>query len=259
MTLKKNKAVSRRPNTLSTLAGLTLMLGAGIAGAQTQPAEAKSAEAKPVSNTYETIFLAYATRDSDLNDVLTDLRNMLPKAKMYGISTQRAISLWATPEDMALAKKVISDLDRAKKIYRLNYTITDMDNGKRVGSNHYALIVASGDRSDFKQGSRVPIMTGSYDTGTTTSNSQVQYVDVGLNIEATLDGYGEGVRLRSKISQSSVAEEKSGVGAQDPMIRQAQLEATTNLEPGKPVVLGSLDLPGGTRKQEIEVVSEVVK
>jgi type II secretory pathway component GspD/PulD (secretin) len=102
-------------------------------------------------------------------------------------------------------------------------------------------------------------MTGSYDTGTTTSNSQVQYLDVGLNIEATLDRYGDGVRLRSKIEQSSVADEKSGIGAQDPMIRQTLLEGTSSMEPGKPVVLGSLDLPGGARKQEIEVVSELVK
>jgi type II secretory pathway component GspD/PulD (secretin) len=259
MTLMKEATVSRTANVLLTLAGLTLMLCSGVAGAQSQAAEAKSADAKPASSTYETIPLAYATRDNDLNDIQTDLRNMLPKTKVYATPSQHAISLWATPEDMALARKIIADLDRAKKVYRLTYTITDMDNGKRVGMNHYALVVASGEKSDFKLGNRVPIMTGSYDTGTTTSNSQVQYLDVGLNIEATLDRYGDGVRLRSKIEQSSVADEKSGIGAQDPMIRQTLLEGTSSMEPGKPVVLGSLDLPGGARKQEIEVVSELVK
>jgi len=254
MTLKKYATISRRAAALRMLGGVTLMLSAGIAGAQTQPAEAK-----PVSSTYETIFLTYATQQNDLNDIQTDLRNLLPKTKVYGMPSQHAISLWATPEDMALARKVISELDRVKKVYRLTYTITDLENGKRVGSNHYALVVSAGDRSEFKQGSKVPIMTGSYDTGTTTSNSQVQYLDVGLSIEANLDAYGDGLRVRSKVSQSSVSEEKSGIGAQDPMIHQTQLEATANLEAGKPVALGSLDLPGGTRKQEIEVVSELVK
>ena len=259
MTLNTCKPIHRRANTLRMLGGFTFMFFAIIAGAQTQASDAKSVEAKAASSTYETIFLTYATRDSDLNDIQTDLRNLLPRVKIYGMPSQHAISLWATPEDMVLARKIISDLDRAKKVYRLTYTVADTDSGKRTGVEHYVLIVTSGEKSDFKQGSRVPIMTGSYDTGTTTSNSQVQYVDVGLNIEATLDGYGDGVRLRSKISQSSVADEKSGIGSQDPMIHQTQMEATATLEPGKPVVLGSLDLPGGTRKEEIEVVSELVK
>ena len=259
MTLKTRVTISRRANTLRMLVGITFMLLAAIAGAQAQTVDTKSADPKAASGTYETIFLTYATQVNDLNDIQTDLRNLLPRVKIYGLPSQRAISLWANPEDMALARKIISDLDRAKKVFRLTYTVADTDNGKRAGVEHYVLIVTSGEKSDFKQGSRVPIMTGSYDTGTTTSNSQVQYVDVGLNIEATLDGYGDGVRLRSKISQSSVADEKSGIGTQDPMIHQTQLEATTTLEPGKPVVLGSLDLPGGTRKQEIEVVSELVK
>jgi type II secretory pathway component GspD/PulD (secretin) len=264
MIIENYGTVRRRVSALHVLIGITLMLCAGVAGAQTQPAEARSAdsrsaEAKPAPSTYETIFLAYATRDNDMNDIQTDLRNLLPKVKVYGLPSQHAISLWAAPEDMALARKIVSDLDRAKRVYRLTYTIADLDNGKRAGVEHYVLIVSSGEKSDFKQGNRVPVITGSYDTGTTTSNSQVQYVDVGLGIEATLDGYGDGVRVRSKISQSSVADEKSGIGTQDPMIRQTQLEATTTLEPGKPVVLGSLDLPGGTRKQEIEVVSELVR
>src|ERR1700722_7124440 len=150
MTLKKDATVSGRANVLSTLTGLTLMLCAGIAVGQTQAGEAKSAEVKPVSSTYETIFLIYATQQNDLNDIQTDLRNLLPKTRVYGMPSQRAISLWATPEDMALARKVIADLDRVKKVYRLTYTITDLDSGKRVGMNHYALVVASGERSDFK-------------------------------------------------------------------------------------------------------------
>jgi type II secretory pathway component GspD/PulD (secretin) len=259
MILKKDATLSHGMNFSAMLAGFAFMLFALTAAAQTESAEGKAADAKAASSTYGTIFLTYATRDNDLADIQTNLRNMLPRTKIYGIMSQRAISLWATPEDIALARKIVADLDRPKKIYRLTYTIADTDNGKRTGVEHYVLVVSSGDKSDFKQGSRVPIMTGSYDTGTTTSNSQVQYLDVGLGIEATLDGYGDGVRLRSKVEQSSLAEEKSGIGAQDPMIHQTQLQATTTLELGKPVVLGSLDLPGGTRKQEIEVVSELVK
>jgi len=182
----------------------------------------------------------------------------MSRAKIYGIPSQSAISLRATAEDLLLAQKVVADLDRPKPTYRLTYTITEMDGGKRVGSQRFALIVISGGRSEFKQGSRVPLVTGSTNDGATTQNS-VTYVDVGLDIEAFADGSPDGVRVRSKVVQSSVAEEKSGLGAQDPMIRQTSLDGSSILMPGKPLVLGSLDMPGSTRHMDVEVVAELVK
>ena len=103
------------------------------------------------------------------------------------------------------------------------------------------------------------VVTGTIDAARATPGTQVQYVDVGLSIEASVDGYADGLRLRTKVEQSSLAEEKSGMGAQDPVIRQTVLEGTSTLALGKPLVLGSMDLPGSTRKQDIEVVAELVK
>ena len=74
-----------------------------------------------------------------------------------------------------------------------------------------------------------------------------------------MDGYLDGVRLRTKVMQSSIAEERSSVGAPDPIIRQTTLEGTSTLVKSKTLVLGSLDVPGSTRQQEVEVVSEFVR
>ena len=82
---------------------------------------------------------------------------------------------------------------------------------------------------------------------------------MGQEIEATLDGYLDGVRLRTKVVQSSIAEDKSGIGTQTPVIRQITLEGTSTLVQGKPLVLASLDVPGSSRHQEVEVVSELVR
>jgi type II secretory pathway component GspD/PulD (secretin) len=249
------------------LVGLTLTLTffATGAGAQAQPSDAKpadpqSAEQKSSAETYETLYLSNMTQQNDLNDIQTDLRNILPpRTHVYGMPSQHAISIRANPEDILLAKKILSDLDRTRKIYRLTYTITELDNGKPVGTQHLSLIAFSGEKTQLKQGNRVPLVTGTYGAGSSAQNSQVQYIDVGLGIEATLDGYADGVRLRTKIEQSSLADEKSGVGVQDPVIRQTMLEATAALVQGKPLALGSLDLPGGTRHLDVEVVSELVK
>jgi hypothetical protein len=136
--------------------------------------------------------------------------------------------------------------------------MTERDGGKTIGVQHFSIIVASGSRTDFKQGSRVPILTAATNPAAG-SNTEVTYIDIGQEIEATLDGYLDGVRLRTKVVQSSIAEDKSGTGIQDPVIRQTTLEGTSTLVQGKPLVLGSLDVPGSTRHQEVEVVSELVR
>jgi len=185
---------------------------------------------------------------------------MLPNSKLFYVPSQSALSIRGSAEDISLAQKIVSDLDRNKKIYRLTYTITDIDNGKRAAPQHFSIIVASGSKMDFKQGSKVPLVTGIYsNTGQAAQNSQVQYQDVGLEIEASLNAYLDGVRLQTKLAESSVADEKSGVGAQDPIFRQTTFEGTSTLAPGKPLVLGSMDLPGSTRRQEVEVVAEAVR
>ncbi len=91
------------------------------------------------------------------------------------------------------------------------------------------------------------------------TEKQVTYLDVGLNVNASLDESSEGLRLRAKVERMSVADEHSSVGADDPIIRQAQMEGTANLVPGKTLVLGSLDVPGSTRHVNVSVVAEVVR
>jgi hypothetical protein len=158
-----------------------------------------------------------------------------------------------------LAQKVIADLDRPRKVYRLTYTMTEMDGGKRTATQHLSLVVVSGSKAVLKQGNRVPLVTGSAESSASAPSTQVQYIDVGQSIEASLEGASEGLRLHTKVEQSSVTEEKSGLGAQDPVIRQTMLDVYTAVVPDKPLVLGSFDVPGGTLRREVEVVAEALK
>jgi type II secretory pathway component GspD/PulD (secretin) len=221
-----------------------------------QSASAQTTDSKPEA--YQTLFLTSLSQ-RDALDIQTDLRNMLPRAKLYFVPSQNAISMRGTQDDIQLAQKILSDIDRTRSIYRLTYAITDIDNGKRLGTQHFSIVVVSGGQTTLKQGNKVPVVTGVIKDGNPTPNTQVQYVDVGMNIDASLDGYADGLRLRTKVEQSSVADEKSGVGAQDPVIHQTALEAVSTLAQGKPLLLGSLDIPGSTRHQEIEVVSEPIR
>ena len=240
--------------TTNVLAGIVLALACCGMSAR---AQSPAAGSNPTPLVYKTIYLSNLTQLNDAQEVVTALRNMIPNAKLYYVPSQSAMTLRASADDVALAEKILADLDKNKKIYRLTYTVTDSDGGKTIGVQHFSLIVASGSKTDFKQGSRVPIATGA--PSTSAEASSVTYIDVGQEIEASLDSYLDGVRLRTRVVQSSIAEDKSLVGSQDPVIRQTTLEGTSTLVQGKPLVVGSFDVPGSTRHQEVEVVSELVR
>jgi type II secretory pathway component GspD/PulD (secretin) len=241
-------------------------LSARAQAAESAPAEKASAtsrqdippervDTRPV----QTFYLGTSSQQNDSNEVVVAIRNILPPdVKIYLVPTQNAVVMRATPDELMLAQKLINDLDRPRKAYRLIYTITESDAGKRVGTQHFAMVVAPGQRTTLKEGSKVPIETGSFAANSSGAQTQMTYIDVGMNFDVTLDEFANGVRLRSKVEQSSIAEEKSGVGAQDPIVRQSVMEGTSFLSLGKPLVLGSIDIPGSTRRLDIEVVMETV-
>jgi len=212
----------------------------------TAGALAQSPEPKPPQS-YQTFYLKNSTGTSTANDIQTDLRNMLPRASMYYVASENALSIRASAEDMATAQKILADIDRPQKSYRVTYTISE--GGGQGEARHLVLVVTPGSKTISKQGTRVPIMTGAYKEGEgATANTQFQYQDVGLSIEASLNGFGDGLRLHSKIEQTSVADEKSNVGIEDPIVKQSVLEASSAFVPGKPLILES-----GDRQMQVQV------
>jgi type II secretory pathway component GspD/PulD (secretin) len=256
---------------------LAVALSASIAFAQPAPATDKPAPdataAKPAPEfpcarpnpalcPERTFYLNNVSQQSDANEIVTALRNLLPSDdKVYLVANQNAIVVRATADDIALAQKLLTDLDRPKKNYRLTYTVSEKDGGKLVKTEHYAMVVTSGQTTTLKQGSKVPLVTGSYSAGASDKTpagvqTQMTYIDVGMNFDATLTAMGDNAMLKSSVEQSSIAPETSGVGPQDPIVRQTSLKGVALLAPGKPQVLGSLDIPGSTTHLDIEVLMQ---
>lgn len=220
------------------------------------PPPSRHADNRPAS----TFHLSNNNSNNTGNEVLTALRLMVnADAKLYLDADQNSIVVRASPEDLALIQKLIPELDRPKKIYRLTYTVTESDSGKRIGIQHFGLVVVDGGRTTLKNGSRIPVATGT--TGTSGSSSTIfTYLDIGINIDASVDDSGAGARLRTKVEDSSVAEDKSQIsGVQEPIIRQSVLEGTSLIVPGKPLVLGAIDVAGSTRHLDVEVVMDPIK
>jgi type II secretory pathway component GspD/PulD (secretin) len=193
-----------------------------------------------------------------MNEVQTAIRQFLPgDTRIYLTPSQGAISVCASPELMPVVEKIIHDLDRPRKEYRLTFTMTETDAGKRIGVQHHVLTVADNERTTVKQGSKIPIVTGSTGAGGA-AQTQFQYLDIGINFDTTLSVAGNSGELKAKVEQSSAAEDHLIAGVQEPVVRQSVFEGNAELTMGKPLILSSIDVPGSTRHVDLDVMMEPV-
>jgi hypothetical protein len=246
---------SRNQTTLATAILATLCFTTPVvAQAPTPPAPqpcSARADYGPVAT--HIFYLKNIGQQQDANELLTVLRNITdPRDRLIMMPSQNAIIMSAPADHIAAAQRLIDDLDKSKKPYRVTYTIVELDGTKRIGDQHYSVVAVPGQRSLLKQGSRVPVAIAP----TEKNSSNVTYLDVGMNFDTTVDESAAGLRLRAKVEQSSLAEEHSGIGPQDPIIRQALFEGSSVLTIGKLLTIGSLDIPGTTRRLEIQATAE---
>lgn len=259
-----------------TLAGTVLLAFAAIGHAQTVESPDESQPAKVLSpvdakraalrnrdhdlDPLRTYRLQAGSAPNDANELLTGLRQMLnPSCKLYLVPSENIIMLRCDEAQLLLADQIVHELDKPKPNYRLTYTVVESENGKRIGVQHFAMAMIPGARTTLKDGSKVPVATGSYSSGNTAAQTQFTYVDVGLNFDATLTVGAGGLLLKSNIEQSASAEDRTIAGVTEPIIRQAVLTGSSTLQVGKPLTLGSLDVAASTRHLDVEVLLELVK
>jgi len=202
-------------------------------------------------------YLKNLTTRDDQFEAITVLRNILDsRNRLTVMPSQGTIVIEAPAEQIAAAEKLLNDLDKPKRTYRLTYTLIDLDGTKRLGDQHYSMVLVSGQQTVLKQGNRVPIITGTDFKDPNNPQTQYTYVDIGMNFNATIDDAPNSLRLKTKVEQSSVVENRSGALPQEPVIRQSLFEGSAVLTPGKPIILGSLDISGTTRRIEIQATAE---
>lgn len=205
--------------------------------------------------------LNYATSQADQNEILTAIRNVVrPEVKIFLVPSQNQLVVAASPEQNDMIVQVLHMIDQPKPLYRLTYIFTETENGKRIGAQQYSMVLAPSQRMQLKEGDRIPVMTGSTDKDTGGVSKQATYLDVGFNFDATVTAYGpDAVRLQTKVERSAVAQEKTSVLAEDPLIRQSTITGVLNLTLNKPQHLGNIDVIGSSRQLQIDALVEVVK
>jgi general secretion pathway protein D len=270
----------------------------------------------------QTFYLSNAWQQNDLNDVQTALRNVLPNAKVYGVASQNAIVMRATPDELLLAQKLVNDLDKARPEVVVDIAVLEVsknwertigiqwpssvgialqspsqsststtgtttgttgttgetgtsptlydlshlkayDFAVTIGSATANLLLTDSDtkilqnpriratdsqKATMKIGSRIPIATGSYQTGAATAavsslvNTQFQYQDVGVNVEITPTvHFDNDVTLKIKIEVTSQSGSVTISGVTEPIISQRVAEQVIRLREGEANIIGGIN------------------
>jgi general secretion pathway protein D len=274
----------------------------------------------------QTFYLANTAQQNDLNDIQTALRNLLVNAKLYGVPSQSAIVMRATPDELLLAQKLINDLDKSRPEVVVDVALLEVNRDKtrtigiqlpgsfglqlqppnstststgttgtttgtttssttnltlnnlaHLNATNFAVTVGAatanlllsdadtkvlqnpsiratdGQKADLKIGERIPVATGSYQTGAATAvvsslvNTQFTYLDVGVEIEITpIVHYDRDVTLKIKIVSSQEQGSTNIGGITEPIISQRTADQVVRLKEGEVNILG-----GFLQKQDL--------
>ena len=280
----------------------------------------------------QTFYLANTAQQNDLNDIQTALRNLLVNAKLYGVPSQSAIVMRATPDELLLAQKLINDLDKSRPEVVVDVALLEVNRDKtrtigiqlpgtasvqlqppnatsttgtttrhhhhghddygnttssstnltlnnlaHLNATNFAVTIGQatanfllsdsdtkvlqnpsiratdGQKADLKIGERIPVATGSYQTGAATAvvsslvNTQFTYLDVGVEIEITpVVHYDRDVTLKIKIVSSQEEGSTNIGGITEPIISQRTADQVVRLKEGEVNILG-----GFLQKQDL--------
>lgn len=139
-------------------------------------------------------------------------------------------------------------------LYRLEYSIHELEDGKRTNSRSYTLMT-DGTRQNcaLRIGSRVPIQTGG------PNPPQIQYMDVGVNIDCGVREMGTGLTVESHLEVSGIPENPEREAGGLPVMRQYRFRAASLVTPGKPQVVAELDDVHSRRRMQVELTAARLK
>jgi general secretion pathway protein D len=276
----------------------------------------------------ETFYLHNVSQQNDFTEVQQVLRNLFQTARINGVSGQNAIVMRGTPDEILLARRLVSNLDKARpevvvdvavmevsrdllrnigvqlpQTASINFqpananlnnnnnnnnnTGTDtgtttnststttsaitLDNLAHLNSTNFAVTIgqaavnllltdtrskiiqnpqlraSDGQEATLKIGERIPIATGSYQTGAATAivsslvNTQFQYIDVGVNVKIKPTIHFDGdVTLKSDVEVSATNGNSTIGGITEPIITQRTADQTVRLKDGEANLLGGI-------------------
>jgi hypothetical protein len=190
----------------------------------------------------KSFYLPNISAPTDLQDIVNELRTIVEIQRIQQTPSNNTIVVRATPEQMALAERIIDELSRAKKAlsggYRLEIKVNEFSDEKKVSSRTYSLLLEH------------------REVGKLRTISHVQGNDVGKNIDCQVRSETErtvDLRLIVEILDLAPPEHSATEPAHnDPIPQQFRMETTVTLDLGKPTIVSNFGDPSSKRMFQIE-------
>jgi hypothetical protein len=145
-------------------------------------------------------------------------------------------------------------------VYKVEYRIRDGSDAASKNGRRYTLLLDTSGRGTFKVGERVPVATGSFQPGAGVNplvNTQFNYLDVGVNIDTNVKEQDGKVGLFTSMDISTLVEHKQQAGStvlSNPTVAQIRIVVSTQVAPGKPTLVASIDDPVTQHHFDVEAV-----
>jgi hypothetical protein len=189
---------------------------------------------------------------------INEEKNMQRRKALMGLMASLVIAVTLGLPQAGVAQETAKDQHSSdaskpqKSVYRLEFTVREVEDGKRLNSRTYVMSVEDGSSGMIRVGNRIPYNNG---------KDQFQYFDVGINIDCRLrerDNYlfleNAGIEISSVVQGAEGASE-----THNPVVRSARARVDAAVTPGKPTLVASLDDVSSNRRYEVEVTATKVR
>jgi len=200
--------------------------------AQDNPAKRKELE----QNVIKTFYLSNLSQTSELQDVVNVLRTLLEISKIQQVPSQGSIVVRGTPDQVALAQKLVDDLDKAKPEVLIDVAVMQVsrDKSHTLGINPPTNISVS---------LQPNVSTTTPTTTTTTTTTSSSNNGINLNTLANLNATDFQVTIPQATATALMSDSDTKV-IQNPQIRALDgQKATLKIGDRVPVATGSFQ-PG---------------
>ncbi len=201
--------------------------------AQDNPAKRKELE----QNVIKTFYLSNLSQPTELQDVVNAMRTILEVSRIQQLPSQGAIVVRGTPDQVALAQKLVDDLDKAKPEVLIEVAVMQVsrDKSRKLGINPPTSV-------SVQLQPNISSTTGTTTTTTTTSTTS-STGGINLNTLANLNATDFQVTIPQATATALLSDSNTKI-IQNPQIRALDgQKATLKIGDRVPVATGSFQ-PG---------------
>ncbi|HEV3039371.1 MAG TPA: hypothetical protein VHA33_16465 [Candidatus Angelobacter sp.] len=137
----------------------------------------------------------------------------------------------------------------SSKPWRFEYTLTEISGKQRTNVRKFDLL--TNNRAEVHSNSRVPVPVGMV-----TSNRQYSYTEVGLSANMKCFPHPEGeIDLHVEVSMTFLVSQENPSSDLPPVTREIRMNVDTQIKPGVPIVLETVDDVASTHSYELSVTA----